>query len=137
MSASKKPLPPPSNHGLTTLLSRFSSPEEAESTPAAAPEESSAPPDRLTETRTEAKPARKKKTAKPATPAKPGGMARPSWYMKASTAAVLTQAVDRMVAATGGRVRRHEALDAIITAGVEQADRALDELRQAVRADIG
>lgn len=59
----------------------------------------------------------------------PAGMTRRTYYLPESAAEALAAAVDRIQAATRGQVTKHEALAAVITAGVAQADDVADRLR--------
>lgn len=110
-----KQLPPVASDPITTLLtSRFADP--AADSPPPASEPSAGPPVR---TRRE-----------------PVGMTRQTIYVPRGTADLLNSAAARVQAATGGRVSKHEALSAIIAAGVQQADVAVAKVREALLRDL-
>lgn len=110
-----KPLPPVASDPVTTLLaSRFDSPSNQTPPPVDAPTATS----RLRRRR------------------EPAGMTRQTLYLPQDTADALNSAAARVQAATGGRVSKHEALSAIIAAGVERADTAIAQLRAALLRDL-
>lgn len=110
-----KQLPPVASDPITTLLtSRFCDP----------PDEQPQSPDPSTTDR----PARMRR--------EPAGMTRQTIYVPRGTADLLNSAATRVQAATGGRISKHEALTAIIAAGVEQADTAVAKVREALLRDL-
>lgn len=110
-----KPLPPVASDPVTTLLaSRFDDPHNQSPPPASAPPVAS----------------------RPKTRREPAGMTRQTIYVPQDTADALNSAAARVQAATGGRVSKHEALSAIIAAGVERADAAVAQLRAALLRDL-
>jgi hypothetical protein len=60
----------------------------------------------------------------------PDGMTRRTVYISTGTATALDSALERIQAATGGRVPKHEALAALIAAGVDQVDQVTEHLRE-------
>jgi hypothetical protein len=64
-------------------------------------------------------------------------MTRVTIYVPEATAAALSEAARKIREATGGIVSKHEALSAIIAAGVERADTALQQLRAAKSHKLG
>ena len=64
-------------------------------------------------------------------------MTRQTFYVSTATAEALNAAAARIQAATGGMVNKQEALSAIISAGVEQADSALSRLRAEKMRELG
>jgi hypothetical protein len=62
----------------------------------------------------------------------PEGMTRKTLYLSLATAAALEDAIGQIQQATGGKVSKHEALGALIAAGVAQADAVTQALRETV-----
>jgi hypothetical protein len=121
LSARHKQLPPAAADPVSTLLAaRFSAPDESRE-PAPAPAVEAAQPT------PRGKRARRE----------PVGMTRQTFYVSMAAAEALNAAAARIQAATGGMVNKHEALSAIITAGVEQADSALSRLRAEKMRELG
>lgn len=56
-------------------------------------------------------------------------MTRRTVYISTDAAGALDTALGRIQAATGGRVPKHEALAALIAAGVDQVDQVTEHLR--------
>ena len=121
LSGRHKQLPPAAADPVSTLLAtRFSDPRESRE-PAPPPDVEEAHP-----------PARGKRARR-----EPVGMTRQTFYVSTATAEALNAAAARIQAATGGMVNKHEALSAIISAGVEQADSALSRLRAEKMRELG
>jgi hypothetical protein len=66
----------------------------------------------------------------------PPSSQRRTYYLPQSAAAALDTAVATIQAATGGRVTKHEALAALITAGTERAGAVADELKATLLRDL-
>ncbi|NYD51716.1 hypothetical protein BJY14_007699 [Actinomadura luteofluorescens] len=66
----------------------------------------------------------------------PAGKTRKTYYLAADTVAALDEAVERIRSALGGRVDRHEAIGAIITAGAAQTDQIVAALRAELLRDL-
>lgn len=63
-------------------------------------------------------------------------MTRRTYYLPKATAEALDQAVDVVLAATGGRTAKHEALAAILAAGIGQADTVAAGLKAAMLREL-
>lgn len=121
MSGRHKQLPPATADPVSTLLAtRFSDPRDSRET---------APPPDIEEAHP---PARGKRARR-----EPVGMTRQTFYVSTATAEALNSAAARIQAATGGMVNKHEALSAIISAGVAQADSELSRLRAEKMRELG
>ena len=66
----------------------------------------------------------------------PAGKTRYTAYISADVAKQVDAAADKLVAALGGLVPKHRALDALLLAGVDQSDAVAAQLRADVLADL-
>lgn len=131
MSASRKLGPPrgAEDTRAALLAGRFAEP--APSVPTEVPAPSAERPAEAAAAAAAAPPARPS-TAVTSKTRTPDGMTRRTYYVARDVARDLDAAVDHVVAGAGGLVTRHQALAAILTAGV----RHTDEVLAAVRADL-
>jgi hypothetical protein len=62
--------------------------------------------------------------------ADPAGMVRRTYYYSRAAADALAAAVDQIHYGSHGRIPKHQALDAIINAGIAQADQLAEQLKR-------
>lgn len=142
MSAGRKLGPPrgADDTRAALLASRFTAPAAsapAEDAPAVAATE--APTDGPVEAAAEpetARPSRRSPTAATKTRT-PDGMTRRTYYVARDVARDLDAAVDQVVAGAGGLVSRHQALAAILAAGVRHTDDVLADVRTQLMTQLG
>lgn len=67
----------------------------------------------------------------------PEGMTRKTYYLPQTAAAELAAAAERVRASTGGLVSKHQALAAIISAGIAQTDAVTAALRAELVSNLG
>ena len=136
MSASRKLGPPrgAEDTRAALLAGRFSTPaaggpEETSTTPPAEPPaDAAAAPD----------PARPARSVAAASKTRtPEGMTRRTYYVARDVARDLDAAVDQVVAGAGGLVSRHQALAAILAAGVRHTDEVLTGIRTDLITQLG
>lgn len=67
----------------------------------------------------------------------PAGMTRRTYYVPLATAAALDDAATQVVRATGGLITKHQALSALLNAGVDQAEQVAKDIRAQLLSNLG